>query len=154
MRLSYDLFRQIITGLKADTRQLKDNRGEPRVGITCDATVVSGRSSQPGPAPGQLRTSRIQIRDLSCTGVGLLMNTKVPTGQKFIIELPSNDGPCWLMCTAVHCQQLDEKVYRVGANHTRVLEPEEVKKLAEQMLTTPTPSQRGEMERIRVAILQ
>jgi hypothetical protein len=151
VRLSYDLFRQIITGLKADTRQIKDNRGEPRVGISCDATVVSGRTSTP--APGQLKTSRIQIRDLSCTGVGLLMNASVAKGQKFIIELPSNDGLCWLMCTAVHCLQLDEKVYRVGANHTRVLEPAEVKTLAGQLMSAPTAAQRGEMQRIRIAML-
>lgn len=151
MRLSYDLFRQIITSLKADSRQVRDNRGEPRVGISCDATVVSGRSTNP--APGALKTARIQIRDLSCTGVGLLMNSNMAKGQKFIIELPSDKGPCWLLCSSVHCHQLDDKVFRVGANHTRVLEPNEVKKLAGQLLTSPTPKQRNEMERIRVAIL-
>jgi hypothetical protein len=141
-----ELFQQVTNGLRADNSKERGKRREPRVGISCEASVVSGLSEE------FCKSQRIQVRDLSRTGVGLIMPQPMDPGQRFIIELFSDGGQFWMLCEAIYCRPMDKTVFKIGAKHTRVLNPEEVRRLAATMLLSPSPEDR-EMNRIRVAIL-
>ncbi len=146
VKLSIELFKQITAGLRADKAAERGKRREPRVGLAAEASVVSGVTED------ACRTSRIQVRDISSTGLGLIVPNKMAAKQKFVIELNSDDGQFWLLCESVYCHRVEDRMFKVGAKHTKVLNPEEVKKIAARMLLAPNASEK-EVGRIRVAIL-
>ena len=148
MQLSYELFKQIVDHLRVDNRSEREKRAEPRVGISCEANLVM-RAAKGKSKPSN---SRIFVRDLSRTGVGLVMPERMPINRSIMIELPSASGSTWIMCTTIYCQELEDKLFKVGARHTRVLPPAEVEKLSSQMFrASPNATQ---VDRIRVMILK
>lgn len=128
MRLSAEMFEEIVDALRSDGHRDKDKRLEPRVGMAGEATLISI-----GPA-GQRLVSRVRVRDVSRGGIGLYFPTKFAIDQRIIIQLQScHDEPIWLICVAAYCRRLEADRYAVGARIRQVLRPEQVRQLETQL---------------------
>jgi hypothetical protein len=125
MRLSAELFEQIVVALKSDTSSDRDKRLEPRVGMAGEATLVSLGTD------GKRTSVRVRVRDVSHSGIGLHHHTHFALKHKFFLQLQS-DGrePMCLVCVTAYCRRLGNgDGYSVGARISRVLKGEQVHKM-------------------------
>ena len=123
MRLSAELYKQITEALRSDAASPSSPRHEPRVGMAGEVTLIN--TAGPGP-----RATKVRVRDVSRTGVGLYHTQRLIKGQKFILLLHSNGGkPIWLVCTAAHCERTEAERYAIGARITQALRPDQVQRL-------------------------
>jgi len=93
-------------------------------------------------ARGELRQA-VALRDLSARGIGLLYRTSLASGSTFVAHLPREaGGELAVLCTVAHCQPLPDGLFAIGAEFTCVItnSPQDM-------------SNRGEMDRIRTAVL-
>ncbi|MGH7178576.1 MAG: PilZ domain-containing protein [Tepidisphaeraceae bacterium] len=145
MKLSQELYQQIMTGLRSDKSRDNDKRREPRAGLSCEAELVNPIES------GTRRSARVTIRDISRLGIGLLTPWSLAINQQFIIAVPGEAGTHWLLCTTVRSQRVDDHIHKIGATHGKLLTLAEVRELAGSLLA---PRSAGvEIDRIRMAIL-
>jgi len=113
MQLSSETVLQIITGLRSDVSVVgaREARKSPRVG-------VRGRSSIVVPARTGNRQHQVNVRDLSATGIGLLIaEPLVAVGDDFLLLLSSNgqDNSRAMRCKVARVVKLSQAIYAVGA---------------------------------------
>lgn len=121
MKLSAELFNQIVAALKSDGADPHAHRHEPRVGLAAEVTLVN--TTGPGP-----RVSKVKVRNISRTGLGLFHCQHMLKGQKFILLLQgSGDKTIWMVCSAAYCRKVDDCRYSIGAHVVQLLKPEQVK---------------------------
>src|SRR3954465_13697273 len=119
MRLSAEMFNEIVDALRSDRKGDRDQRIEPRVGMAGEATLVSICSD------GKRQVSRVRIRDVSRSGIGFCTGTKFGKDQRVIIQLLSHGGdPIWLICVAAHCRRVETDRYSIGARIKQVMRAE------------------------------
>jgi hypothetical protein len=121
MRLSAELFQQIVDALKSDGHSDRDKRLEPRVGMAGEANLVSLRDD------GRCVTNRARIRDVSRTGIGLVHNRRFESNKRFIIQLQSHTGdPIWLICMTAYCRRQSSDCFSIGSRISQVLHADEI----------------------------
>jgi hypothetical protein len=153
VRLSAEMFSEIVDALRSDRKGDRDQRIEPRVGMAGEATLVSICED------GKRCVSRVRIRDISRGGIGLCSSTKFNKDQRVIIQLLSVAGdPIWLICVAAHCRRLESDRFSIGARIQQVMRADKVRRVeaelgraAVQLLLDPEA--RASAARISKAIL-
>lgn len=129
MRLSAELFEQIVAALKSDTNRDRDKRGEPRVGMAGEATLVSLGTD------GKRASVRVRVRDVSHSGIGLHHHAPFPLKHKLFLQLPSvGYEPICLVCITAYCRrQGNPNGYCIGARISRVLKGEQVRQMEDEL---------------------
>jgi PilZ domain len=124
MRLSAETYETIVAALKSDSQREKNKRREPRVGVAGEAEFVTVDSA------GKRIAGTVRVRDVSPSGIGLLLSQQIAAKQRFVIQLyAANRDPLWLVCLAAYCRKVDGGVYSVGAKIQQVLRAEQIQKL-------------------------
>jgi hypothetical protein len=158
MRLSAEMYEQIVAGLKSDSHRDKDKRREPRVGMAGEVDFVTVDDA------GKRIAGSVKIRDVSRSGVGLLVNQRIAPQQRFVVQLASFNGePIWLVCISAYCRPIDGGRFSVGARIMQLLRAEEIQKveakaMAANQAAIPIPrraseGQEADIARISRAIL-
>jgi hypothetical protein len=128
MRLSAEMFNEIVEALRSDRKGDRDKRIEPRVGMAGEANLVSIRPD------GKRIVSRVRVRDISRGGIGFCANTKFGKDQRIIIQLQSSHSePIWLICIAAHCRRLEVDRYAIGARIQQVMRSEQVHRVEQEL---------------------
>ena len=114
MNLSAETFLQIIKSLRSDDTSgtSREQRKKPRVG-------VRGRSSIMIPEKSGGRIHPVNVRDISASGIGLLMNEPlVGVGEEFVLMLPSagQQSKRQMLCGVTRFNKLSPNLYSVGAS--------------------------------------
>jgi hypothetical protein len=115
MQLSAELYSQIIRDLTSDGLGEfgRQQRREPRVGVRAKAFILPSLSATT-PIP-------VRVRDVSVSGMGLLLPRDLGADRLFLLLLPRVGGhpPLRLACTVAHCQAIAEDLYAIGARFAR-----------------------------------
>lgn len=125
MRLSAELFQQIVEALKSDSATARDKRTAPRVGLRAQVMVV--------PAPGRRAAPRpVRCRNLSASGIGLLHKQDMPAGTEFVVRLEAKglSAAAHVLCTVVHADKISPDLFSIGARIVRVLSFEEAERMS------------------------
>lgn len=111
MKLSDNLFREVIKGLK-----LPDGRAQ-RVPLVGRATIIPCT-----PHHGN-RPAAVVVRDLSPTGIGIVHLEELQAGEQFILCPPGLNArdPRLIMCSIVHCEPLEHGLFGIGATFVKTL---------------------------------
>jgi hypothetical protein len=127
MRLSAEMYDQIVAALRSDKQRDKDKRKEPRVGLAGEANLVA--VSETG-----VRISGVtRVRDISPTGIGLIFNKQLAKGQRFVVQLEGFDGqPVWLVATTAYCRTIDNTKHSIGAKIQQVLRADQIQKIEDK----------------------
>jgi hypothetical protein len=116
MLLSAEQFERILTALRSDGPDgARDKRRRPRVGLRASIKLIEN-------APrGKGARSTATIRDISREGIGIHRAGAMKPGQRFLVQLPSNDGtPKSILCTVRHCESVTGTNHHIGATFVRV----------------------------------
>ena len=115
MQLSAELYSQIIKDLTSDGLGEfgRQQRREPRVGVRAKAFILPSLSAT-APIPAR-------VRDVSVSGMGLLLPRELSIDRLFLLLLPRAGGhpPLRLACTVAHCQAIGDDLFAVGARFAR-----------------------------------
>jgi hypothetical protein len=134
MRLSAEMYEQIVAGLKSDSQRDKDKRQEPRVGLAAEAEFVTVS------AEGVRTAGVVRVRDVSASGIGLFFPNEVAKNQRFVVQLyTNNDQPLWLVCTAAYCRRVDGGRHSVGGKINQLLRADQIQKLEAQAAVAAPP---------------
>ena len=92
-----------------------EQRGEPRVGIRANVTVI--------PLADRLQTPafEVSLRDLSAGGIGFVHTEKMALDEQFVVLLPEGREPVAVLCQVAYYQPLGDRVCAIGARFVRVL---------------------------------
>ncbi len=124
MRLSAQMYQQILKGLRSDSHREKDKRREPRVGMAGEVDFVTITEL------GKRVAGIAKVRDVSRSGIGLLFSHHIASHQRFVVQLESSSGePIWLVCNAAHCRAVEGGHFSVGARILQLLHAEEIQKV-------------------------
>jgi hypothetical protein len=135
MRLSAEMYRQIVEGLKSDSHRDKDKRREPRVGMAGEVEFVTVDES------GKRIAGLVKVRDVSRSGVGLLCTKQVSAQQRFVIQLASSNGePIWLVCSTAYCRQVEMGRFSIGARIVQLLRAEQIQQIEAKAAATHAAS--------------
>jgi hypothetical protein len=144
MELTAEQFAEIVGHLNgiASPDSAKDKRRatriERRTRITISPVPGSGCAQTPSPMV-------VMVKNLSSRGLALTADREVPPGAQFMFRLAREDGrqaPVEILCTSVHCREVTDGVFSVGAEFTCIV-------------TQPTqPQDAGETSRIRSSMLK
>ena len=128
MRLSAEIFDQIVEALRSDRKGDRDKRLEPRVGMAGEAVLVSICDD------GRQTSAPVRVRDVSRSGLGMIYSIRFAKDQRLIIQLQSLAGePIWLICVAAYCRKIEEGHYAVGARIKQVMRPDEVHRMTDEL---------------------
>ena len=152
MELSQSLFEQIIqcAGVRANDSS-RERRQSRRFPFSHRITVVSFRDGVAGP------TAMVRARDLSRTGIGLLLTHKPAIGARYGVRLPRReDEPVWASIVIRRCQLVSEGLFLAGGRFEQLLDQEPT-----PMAPANSPgdaerrkaAQANEIDRIRQSIL-
>jgi hypothetical protein len=154
MRLSAEMYNQIVEGLRSDSHRDKDKRREPRVGMAGEAQFVTMT------AEGKRIAGMVKVRDVSRSGLGLLFAQQIPAQQRFVVQLASSSGePIWVVCNSTHCRRIEGDVFSVGARILQLLRSDEIHKVeakaakahAASLAPPPKPAQGNKADIARVS---
>jgi hypothetical protein len=155
MRLSAEMYEQIVAGLKSDSHRDKDKRREPRVGLATEAEYVSIDSE------GKRTAGLVRIRDISQSGIGLSFPKQMEKKQRFVVQLYNDkEEPLWLVCLSAYCRRVDGGRFSVGARIHQILKSDQIQKLEAHSAVAAAPARQqvaavsmSDIERISKAIL-
>ena len=129
MRLSAEMYNQVVGALKSDSKGVKDKRGEPRVGLSGDAPFVSVTDA------GKRVSGSVRVRDVSRSGLGLIATHELPAAQRFVVQLQFEDEkPLWLVCFSAYCRAIEGRRFLVGARIDQVLNAEQIQTMEQKNL--------------------
>lgn len=119
MKLSAELFDEIITSLRSDgtSSHGHEKRTEGRVGLRCAMEIVpctfNAKNSKP---------ISIFVHDLSLKGIGLVSPVKLEENMEFVARLTREGHPLVPVLYKVrYCRKLSGELHSVGAIFQRVL---------------------------------
>lgn len=156
MRLSAEMFDQIVAALKSDSRRDKDKRREPRVGVAGETTLVTVTEA------GKRLSDTVRVRDISRTGIGLISTQNLAEKQRFVLQLQyANEEPLWLVCLTAYCRAVDGGRFTIGAKIQQLLKADQIPKPAPKasaavgnpVAARSTPLNASDISRISKAIL-
>jgi hypothetical protein len=138
MRLSAELYDQIVAALRSDSQRDKDKRREPRVGMAGEADLITVN------AEGRRIAGLVRVRDISAAGVGLSFNQPLAQGQRFVLQLQAGKRErLWLVCHAAYSRKIGGGSYSVGARIKQVMRSEQIKNVEAQMAAASLVSKPG-----------
>jgi hypothetical protein len=113
VQLSSETFYAIIDALRSDNRGTKtvEKRQRPRVGLRARADIRVLGPNGPG------EPVSIHVRDLSKSGIGLMHNSALPEGTRFILcfntkqDIPGQK----VMFEVAQCRSFGDGCYAIGA---------------------------------------
>jgi hypothetical protein len=127
MRLSAEMYEQIVASLKSDSHRDKDKRREPRVGMAAEADFVTVTEA------GKRIAGVVRVRDVSARGIGLFLSKQIDKHQRFVLQLyTTKQEPVWLVCQAAYCRQVDGGRFSVGAKIHQLLRADQIQKVEAQ----------------------
>lgn len=90
----------------------------------------------------------VQVEDFSSRGIAIRHHVPLDNGAQFVVELKRQSGGCVsMLCTVLHCRELQPKSYKVGAEFTCVLAEHPGSRPSEQAVDQ-------ELKRIRKSVLK
>jgi len=131
MRLSAEMYKQIVEGLKSDSHPSREKRREPRVGMAGEVEFVTMDET------GKCVDGLVKIRDVSRSGVGLLCTKKFAAQQRFVVQLLSaKREPIWLVCTTAYCRRVQEERFSIGGRIIQLLLAEQIQQIEAKAAVT------------------
>ena len=154
MRMSAEMYEQIVAALKSDSHRDKDKRREPRVGLAGEVDYVTVEE-------GKRIAGVVRVRDVSPSGIGLFFSRQIGKRQRFVVQLHGNDDePMWLVCQAAYCRRVEGGSFSVGARINQILRAEQIQKMEVNTAAAlaapprqPASLAMSDVERISKAIL-
>jgi hypothetical protein len=135
MELTAEQFAEIVGHLNgvAGPDSSKDKRRATRIErrtrmtITpiagADGTSDSGDGA--GATPGAPAAIVVMVKNLSSRGLALVADREMVAGSQFMFRLARKDEtngvPVDLLCTVVHCEEVADEVYSIGAEFTCIV---------------------------------
>jgi hypothetical protein len=119
MQLTGELLQQIMKALRPDLsdRRERDPRTAPRVGIRSTVTIVPQHHTDPR-APGL----KVWVRDVSVSGIGVLLSTQLLPGSSFTASFPRKSGPPIVaIYTVQYCKCISKDLYSIGGKLERLM---------------------------------
>jgi hypothetical protein len=114
MKLSAEVFEQIMRHVRSDQPADGDHRFHPRVGLTATASIVLNAAPT--------REVAVRIRDVSRSGFGFLNHGPLRGGDRFLLKLPRhNAAPLTLDCEVINTRPVARGLWTVGATFTSPL---------------------------------
>jgi hypothetical protein len=138
MELSAEEFSRIVhsLGISGTADGQTGNRRAARVTRQAQLSIVPIRNGRPGTA------LTVRVKDLSSRGVGFVHDKRMKAASQFLLRMTREElPPIEILCTVVHCAQVSNEIWSIGAEFTCVA-PD-----------AATPSDAIEMERIRHSML-
>jgi hypothetical protein len=154
MRLSAEMFDQIVAALKSDSHRDKDKRREPRVGMAGEADLVTVGEN------GKRAAGKVRVRDISASGIGIVFSQNLNKDQRFVIQLESAAGePVWLVCLTAYCKKANGN-FSIGAKIKQVMRSDQIHRVEAQTAAassivahTASPVDIADIARISKAII-
>jgi len=110
MELSADLFRRIVGELRSQQTPQDERRRKPRISWCAGVSIYPCRNGEIEPA------MPVGVRDVSSTGVCSLQYRRLENGQKFILELKTQDEQVVrILCLVKYWRWVNEDLYAMGA---------------------------------------
>ena len=128
MKLPDELF-EAVAGCQAlcmDRGRRAERRNVGRIRLPARVQVIPVTQSGPG------KPVSAQVRDMSQTGIGLLLPSKFSEGDNLIVRLQAKEITAWVFCSIARIERVSEGLYVLGAIFIRLLEP----------AATPQPARR------------
>jgi PilZ domain len=113
MTLSSQQFQDIISHLVSDqSEKFGEKRREPRVGVRFDGLITPM-----GPDDTTVEKMAVTVRDISPSGINVLVRKNIAKGTEFVLDLPTSDDSSMLLAryTVRHSKSLGGTLYSVGA---------------------------------------
>jgi hypothetical protein len=112
MDLSAEQYKEIIQSLKAHgwERRNAEQRNQPRVGLRSHLSI------RPQLADGAAqKASKVWLRDLSPTGIGIVHSQLLEEGTEFVAEFPTfNHRKLSVLYSVAHCHPLSKSLFNIG----------------------------------------
>jgi len=138
MELSAEEFSRIVhsLGMSAAADGPEGHRRAARVSRQAQLSIVPIKNGRPGTG------MTVRVKDLSSRGIGFVHDKRMKQASQFLLRMTREElPPIEILCTVVHCAQLSNEIWSIGAEFTCVAP------------VAATPDDATEMERIRHSML-
>jgi hypothetical protein len=139
MKLSAELFNQIVSNLRSDPTSTRgqDKRAEGRVGLRCTIEIIT-RIPYSFASPNTKAIS-VSVNNISVCGIGLVTSMRMEDGSEFVARFARDGGPpVPILYKVQYSRRVADGVFSVGAVLERVL-PD----AAGEVLPMPAPSKKS-----------
>jgi PilZ domain len=112
MQLSAEIFERIVDALEVDAPPPApvEKRREPRTAVHGSVSIIP-----PGGGP----PVRVEARDLSRHGIGLLSKREMAAGEEFVLLIAGDTGAVGVIFSVVHCRAVAPGQYAIGGRVVR-----------------------------------
>jgi hypothetical protein len=117
MKLSAEMFKQIIASLKSDRSSSRghEKRSEGRVGLRCSADVIPSLFGDKG-----ARAITVWVRDISVNGIGLVASTLLERNAEFVLPfIHDGHNPLSVRYKVRYVKKISRDLYSIGASFER-----------------------------------
>jgi PilZ domain len=123
MELTAEQFAEIVGHLNgiASPESAKDKRRATRIERRTRITIAPVAGGGCGDPATPLV---VMVKNLSSRGMALIADREIPPGAQYMLRLAHEDGqraPVELLCTSVHCKEVSDGVFSVGAEFTCIV---------------------------------
>ena len=112
MQLTAEIFERIVDALEVDAPAPPgaERRSEPRTAVNGFVSIIP-----PGGGP----PIRVEVRDLSRHGIGILSKRQMTAGDQFVPLIAGDAGAVGVIFSVAHCRAVSPEQYAVGARVLR-----------------------------------
>lgn len=103
--------------VRMDRGKGSERRGDGRVRMSTRVQVIPMSDHLAG------KPTAVQVRDISHTGIGLLLNTKVSPKDSLLVQFTTREIRLWVLCDVARAEKVSEGLYVIGAMFNRIVEP-------------------------------
>ena len=134
MTLTAELFDQVASATGGGPAHHEERRVSRRLGLRATVSVLV-------PESGTIARRSVVVRDISTTGVGLLLHAPMRRGELLVLELAQTDAPPRrVACEVRRCQLVPGGLYVVGLGFRKATTPKPAPAASpRQNPRTPTP---------------
>jgi hypothetical protein len=90
----------------------RDKRANQRLPVNAAAKVIPS---------GDKRPIAGHLRNMSSSGIGLILPRPLPHWTAFQLNLPGTTGELIILCTVTRCTRQSDGQYLIGANFTQII---------------------------------
>jgi hypothetical protein len=138
MELSAEEFSRIVhsLGMATSADGPEGQRRAARVSRQAQLSIATIKNGRPETA------TTVRVKDLSSRGIGFIHDRRLKESSQFVMRMTREElPPIEILCTVVHCAQVSNEIWSVGAEFTCVAP------------VAATPDDAIERERIRHLML-
>jgi len=112
MQLSAEIFERIVDAIEVDAPSPAptEKRREPRTAVHGSVSIIP---------PGGRPPIRVEVRDLSRHGIGLLSRREMAPGDEFVLLIAGDAGAVGVIFSVVHCRAVAPGQYAIGGRVVR-----------------------------------